>query len=433
MLTWPKTVMPTARSLRMALVLSFICGCVASAQDKQNPTSSGDMYLLAGTPTSIYGTEGFPATLYQVGAGAKLEFVREVVPQGHGLIAVHPVRNAIFVGRDGPSVLTVIHVRDPKRQDDIPISLPESQNEVLFPPGSIMADFEASIASEPAQLSPVELIPFFTHASQYDPRRGDPTKGVLVSVSSDLETSIPRVQRDAWDKYSALRSEGALGGPQIIPSGIIGSVVHKRFAVDIFGHIIPVDTLPPSLSRTKALKAVAVSQEYVLLAVTGATPETYSPSSARVHVHDRTRNTWETVQLEGNATADQSRLFGEWLASRVSFLLQNPRPAPGRENERGFETASLPDVQNEYHAYFDHLKIWLSGTQILQNLRDGRKIRIDTGQEDSEILNVKGTEVFYRVNDAIYQTSIVGNKVGKITLLVQDQDVPEIHWIFWSK
>ncbi len=391
------------------------------------------MYLLAGTPTSIYGTEGFPATLYQVGAGAKLEFVREVVPQGHGLIAVHPVGNVIFVGRDGPSVLTVIHVRDPKRQDDVPISLFESQNEVLFPPGSIMADLEASIASESAQLSPIELIPFFTHASQYDPRKGDSTRGVLVSVSSDLETSIPRVQRDAWDKYSALQSEGAPGGPQIIPTGIMGSAVHNRFAVDIFGHIIPVDTLPPSLRGKKTLKAIAVSQEYVLLAVTRSRREIYSPSSAQIHVHDRARNAWETIQLEGNASADHSRLFGDWLTSRVSLSLDNPRPAPGRQNERDFETAALPDVQNEYHDYFDHLKIWLSGTQILQNLRDSRKIRIETGQEDSEILNVRGTEVFYRVNDAIYQAKIVGNKVGKATLLVHDQDVPEIHWIFWSK
>ena len=150
-------------------------------------------------------------------------------------------------------------------------------------------------------------------------------------------------------------------------------------------------------------------------------------------MHDRARNTWEIMQLEGNATADRSRLFGDWLASRVSLLLQNPRPAPGRDNERNFETASLPDVQNEYHDYFDHLKIWLSGAQILQNLRDGRKIRIDTAQEDSEILNVKGTEVFYRINDAIYQSRIVGNKLDKPTLLVQDEDVPEIHWVFWSK
>ena len=46
-----RMVVPTGRSLRAALVLSFICGSLDSCQDKGNSTSSGDMYLLAGTPT----------------------------------------------------------------------------------------------------------------------------------------------------------------------------------------------------------------------------------------------------------------------------------------------------------------------------------------------------------------------------------------------
>ena len=56
-----------------------------------------------------------------------------------------------------------------------------------------------------------------------------------------------------------------------------------------------------------------------------------------------------------------------------------------------------------------------------------------TGQEDSEILQVKGDIVLYRINDTIYQAKIVGDQLKDSTMVVKDEDVPEIHWAFWSK
>ncbi len=73
------------------------------------------------------------------------------------------------------------------------------------------------------------------------------------------------------------------------------------------------------------------------------------------------------------------------------------------------------------------------GILTLQNLADGRKIRIVTGQEDSEILRVQGDIVLYRVNDEIYQARIAGDQLKDTTLVVKDDDVPEIHWAFWSR
>ena len=52
---------------------------------------------------------------------------------------------------------------------------------------------------------------------------------------------------------------------------------------------------------------------------------------------------------------------------------------------------------------------------------------------DSEILDVSGDIVLYRVNDAIYQARITGNQINDKKILVKDEDVPEIHWVFWSK
>jgi hypothetical protein len=75
----------------------------------------------------------------------------------------------------------------------------------------------------------------------------------------------------------------------------------------------------------------------------------------------------------------------------------------------------------------------IPGILVMQNLSDARKIRIETGQEDSEILWVGSDNVLYRVNDTIYQAKIAGDKLQDTTVVVKDEDVPEIHWVFWSK
>ncbi len=72
------------------------------------------------------------------------------------------------------------------------------------------------------------------------------------------------------------------------------------------------------------------------------------------------------------------------------------------------------------------------GILVLQNLEDGRKIRVETGQEDSEVLAVRGQTILYRVDDTIYQASIVGTRLQNISVAVKDDNVPEVHWVFWG-
>jgi hypothetical protein len=55
-----------------------------------------------------------------------------------------------------------------------------------------------------------------------------------------------------------------------------------------------------------------------------------------------------------------------------------------------------------------------------------------TNQEDSEVLYVRNNTVFYRVNDAIYASRIEQDRLDSPELLVRDDDVPEVHWMFWS-
>jgi hypothetical protein len=40
--------------------------------------------------------------------------------------------------------------------------------------------------------------------------------------------------------------------------------------------------------------------------------------------------------------------------------------------------------------------------------------------------------VLYRVNDKIFSARIEGDKLGPAKLVVKGEDVPEVHWVFWS-
>ncbi len=131
------------------------------------------------------------------------------------------------------------------------------------------------------------------------------------------------------------------------------------------------------------------------------------------------------------------RLFGDWLATAVQEPKPTGRESPGLKKERANEieatTATgqvreFPRVRGMYPE-----DVYMSGKLLLQNLADGQRVTIDTGQQDSEVLDVrKDGLVLYRVNDEIFSVRIEGDKIGPATLVVEGEDVPEVHWVFWS-
>jgi hypothetical protein len=209
--------------------------------------------------------------------------------------------------------------------------------------------------------------------------------------------------------------------------------VGDDIGITIFGHANVIGPLPAFLrgtNRKLILVIAAVSQDYLLLVARDDLPPEKLGASQEMFVHDRVRNRWSTIQIEGNWS--ESRLFGHWLATIVRMANLDRKPGPGRDQERNSETDRLPNVQLQY-ANWAGRYYWLPGVLVLQNLADGRKIRIETGQEDSEILSVDQENVLYRVNDTIFQAQIVGDQLKDLVVVVKDEDVPEIHWVFWSK
>jgi hypothetical protein len=192
---------------------------------------------------------------------------------------------------------------------------------------------------------------------------------------------------------------------------------------------------------------VAATKRYLALWImpdqmVGHTIDAAKPKHAeplQVLLLDKTTNTWRTLVLPTTVTSlinPAIRIFGDWLVTTT--MEWRPGPAgrgsgsPGMENERvELPTDARPSVRDEYSNQF--IDLYIPGKLIIHNLADNKKLILDTGQEDSEIIAIapKG-EMLYRVNDTIYSAKIVGGQINGTIPIVKDIDVPEIHWAFWK-
>lgn len=408
-------------------VIAALCGVLASGQNTPS-VAAQQLYLLAATPIDVCFV---PATLYRANGG-KLKTVREVVPRDEGVSAIHAWGNAIFLTHPlyvgSPRAVSIIHTDAPERVDDV---LFNSDAWTPTHSGSSAATAYVALA-EPRASSIDLLLPISKDFSH-------PTDTTLVSVSGDLTASGPRVQSNNWNEYAVLRREGDPGGP-VPAQGLIGAVSDDKLVFPpAFGHPVVIDTLSPEVREAANgttfhyFLIIAATPRYLLIRLEYS-PEDRSSgevgNSQEMFIHDRTNNSWTTVQIEGNES--RSRIFDPWLATVVGMLddPSHERPVPTPDLRRKFATDRLPNVQEAY-AYQGGTG--LPGILLLQNIEDGRKIRIETGQIDSEILWVGNGTVLYRVNDTIYQARIVGSQIQNSRVLVKDDDVPEVHWVFWGR
>ena len=401
----------------------------ASASDV---AATQQLYLLSATPADDY---SYPATLYRAENG-KLEAVREVVPQAEGVRSVQAWGNVIFLIHPAqiPKAVTVLHPDEQLHVDDVEINPNYSD---FFVTDEAIAEPKPSVFDELILAS-----------------KGGFSLPNLewLSISSGSAAPGPSVKLDSWDEYAAMRLEGEPGGPEHRQASFAVAAVGTNLVFPpAWGHPVVIDSVSPTVldatngtASNRAL-VLAASRQYLLLGVSHTFEELFSSKSLNSSVmdlflHDRVRDLWKTIQIEGNSS--RTRLFGSWLAVTVEMFNPDRKPSPGRENERGPEafgdygiagskgndgTARYPFVRGAYPS-----QTFTPGILVLQNLEDGRKIRIETNQEDSEILSVAGDSVLYRVNDTIYHSKIAGDKLQNPSVIVRDEDVPEIHWVFWG-
>lgn len=396
------------------------------------------LFLLTGTFLNDAG-QTFPVRLYTVNSQHKLHLFREVVPGREGLYeALDDTEGKIYVAfpynngaSQAPVTVSVIHKGDPSRNDVVMFNPNKwllwdrvtataagggGESDVLFaltPP--LPTDVQPSPAAVPILLRNAEL----------------------AAIAGNPPDKAPRVARNDWSLYSRLTFYGSPGGPgqyftpQALAEG--GDLV-----MHLGGKTIVIDQAPPQLAASAAgprtMWILAANREFLVSIPLGNGRENLAaPTPATIYIHNRQLNIWKELKFAGNMP--ECRIFGPWLATMVRTGAgpdRGPDTNPGHNDEsRRWIKYERPDVREEFGSIdfvFD-----IPGVFTLDNLMDGTRLTLKTNEEDSEILDVrKDGLVLYRVNDSIFSAQIEGNKLSAPTLLVKDEDVPEVHWAFWS-
>ncbi len=409
----------SGRIARQSAVLAALCMLFAVRVVARGRT----LFLLAGTPT-VDMMSAYPVNLYVVGSGRKLILAREIVPAKAGLYSVlSGSSHAMYVlyPHTSPDMVAVIHKSNPTLDDTLAVD-----------PHHLAVDNTALGAGVGTRGGSYLLLPLLRRGS------GSQVSVSLLTVAAEGSSGGHRTAANEWSRYRSFRYQGSPGGPAGPGFVPLAYIKNGRVYVQVsprgrpFAGAPPQQQMalapsPPSLplnERAGIFYLVVSSGRFLAIAST--------PGHSELYVFDRTKKTWSDIRSDATIPYER-RIFGPWLATIVEeWRPQGNASNPGREDERNWGSRVLPNVKEGY-AFWQGRNAFIPGVLTIDNLVDGRRITIHTGQEDSEILDVrKDGLVLYRVNDKIFSAKIEGDKLGPSKLVVEGEGVPEIHWAFWS-
>ncbi len=383
------------------------------------------MYLLAGTPTPD-GIRGFPVCLYAVSSG-RLALVRQVAA---GLFSVaNDLSGHLYVLSLGMGAISVIHENAPGETDVVP---PPAGN-------AITPTFQFYTQTWDAVAGP-GVAPGVVYADWTN-------HWTVTRIFGDVTPGQPRIVRGSWGLYRYLQCQGPGGGPYSFSGTQPGGTIEDEKIMAPYtlgpgvGYLGPTPPfLPPQAGvvagypdRPRGASVVADTARF--FAIWAPLPAVVLQLPRTVYVLNKATRRWSVTRVPFQDL--WPRLFGPWLATTVQEPNPKGRESPGLDNERANEVdvdtptgvvRELPRIRGRYPE-----DVYMPGRLLLQNFADGRNMTIRTGQQDSEILAVRSDGlVLYRVNDGIFSAQIEGDKLSATTLVVKGEDVPEIHWAFWS-
>ena len=381
------------------------------------------LYLLAGTPT-LNSPASFPVTLYTVGQSMRLRTVRRIAGPGEGLFSVYVAPGTLFVvfPHITSTTVSVISEAHPRRRDV-----------VRFNPGGAAVD-ETGAGVAVAAGQAYALLPLISRTGRRE------LSVSLASVPARASPGGRRFGEDRWALYRRFRFYGQPGGavgPETVPTAVVRS-----------GRLV--DQLSPpgrppfrgqpaaaGLALAPRVPSAPVPRRRGCLCIVFDTRRFLAiapPPPAALYLLDRRRQTWRVFRSAATVPYAR-RIFGAWMATIVESWRPGDRANefyPGLRSQRDWGNRLLPNVQSAF-AFWRARDAWVPGVLTLDNLADGRHVAISTHQADSEILDVRRDGlVLYRVNDEIFRARIEGEKLSAPKLVVKGDDVPEVHWVFWS-
>ena len=132
--------------------------------------------------------------------------------------------------------------------------------------------------------------------------------------------------------------------------------------------------------------------------------------------------TWGRVPVVG-----WERGFGNIIAVAEAQSKDAKHPeSAGRASWRNARSPYGPHMRGK----FDDAQVVYPGKLHLFDVSTEKLYTIVTNQGDSEVLLVEGSDVYYRVNNRLYQASIAGGAVSAGKVLVEAEEIRDVHWAF---
>ncbi len=129
---------------------------------------------------------------------------------------------------------------------------------------------------------------------------------------------------------------------------------------------------------------------------------------------------WRTVTVPGSYPA--VRAFGQRLAIAVRSAVEN----------------RSPDIYGEFSNYsqyrlYEESQLEYPGTLLIHDAGDGRQWKIETHHTDSEILLIRGDELYYRIHTKLLRARLEPGGVVKTEQVIDDRpEIAEMHWAFFG-
>jgi hypothetical protein len=263
---------------------------------------------------------------------------------------------------------------------------------------------------------------------------GDTFHMRLVGITVDPKLSPRIVDSIPWRTIADFRYQGDIGGwdrgrPTELGMPYLSRHGLSEHTPDGIINLLPV-VRPAYDERAEVNASILCSgRDYLIFARTLAAQEVQNERELPFTVYDRKSRV--ITELKAPGTESRLRLFGEWL----TILVIEPNPShmlnPGRESMREVGTSDLPPTREQYDNPATGPMLFPGWIRCV-NLRTGETIDLRTHQADSEVLDISGQKVLYRVNKTLFEAEIVNGRLKAVERIVEDDRVPDIHWVFRS-
>jgi hypothetical protein len=281
-----------------------------------------------------------------------------------------------------------------------------------------------------------------------------------IAMSLGRSWREPRVPRR---QLTAAALDGSTGEPVDLPmdalrfvreSGRVGGGIPGQTLLGVRGNPLHVLVAEPKgwslgLPRPSYFRTDPSTEQYSLAAKNDSVTA-LSGINDEIEVLVQGSQDWQRVSLPFRST--RIRAFGPWIAaigeevgwigeegirgglitireSDRDRLLELKGQSPGREKRLSEPIGAKSTVDD----LFGGIEAVYPGELLIYNVMSHVKLRISTGQGDSEVLLVADQAVFYRVNDEIYRAAILDGALGNPVRLTAGGDTFQVHWAFLGK